>query len=76
MPTNLGSDPDVNAIRPLGNLDIAECNLHMADGPKGQRADSGGFKILAPIFFGVLYQEVGSSSLPHERSQASDCFNQ
>lgn len=44
---NLGPEPDANAIRPLGYLEVAEYILHMADGPKGQRAYSGGFKILA-----------------------------
>lgn len=75
MPTNLGPEADANTIRPPGNLEVAECILHLADGPKGQRADSGGFKILAPIFL-MSHIKKWSSSLPHEPGQASDCFNQ
>lgn len=64
MPTNLGPEADANTIRPPGNLEVAECILHLADGPKGQRADSGGFKILAPIFLMSHIKKWGLHPFP------------
>lgn len=45
-------------------LEVAECILHLADGPKGQRADSGGFKILAPIFLMSHIKKWGLHPFP------------